>query len=60
MAFETFHFPQITHPNDYPFYSGVGAKVALEVLPAGSPKPKTIVLVEKSNFEFQIRSSGLR
>ncbi len=38
----------------------LGAKVALEVLPVGSHKPKTIVLVEKSNFEFQIRSSDLR
>ena len=38
----------------------LGAKVALEVLLAGSPKPKTIVLVEKPNFEFQIRSSDLK
>lgn len=38
----------------------LGAKVALKVLLAGSPKPKTIVLVEKPNFEFQIRSSDLK
>ena len=38
----------------------LGAKVALEVLPAGSPKPKTIVLVEKSNLEFQFKSFDQR
>ncbi|MBX3749700.1 MAG: hypothetical protein KF897_06405 [Opitutaceae bacterium] len=38
----------------------LGAKVALEVLTADSPEPKTIVLVERSRFEAKFRTVDFR
>lgn len=38
----------------------VGAKVTLEVLPVDSPEPKTIVLVERSQFEAKFRTIDFR
>ncbi len=38
----------------------IGAKLVLEVLPTDSPKPKTVVLVERSRFEVKFRTIDFR